>query len=169
MAKFIELDPSEITGNVFDRIGKEWMLITAGKPEKYNTMTASWGSLGVIWRKPAAFVFVRHSRYTFEFMEKQQGFTLSFFDEGYRAALNLCGTKSGRECDKVKEAGLTPRIFGDLPAFEEAKLVLTCRTMFHQDMPKEAFIDQGIYADCYPTDDIHRMYVGEITGVYQKK
>ena len=169
MSEFVKIAPESIGKSPFELIGKDWTLITAGDAAHFNTMTASWGSLGVIWRKPAAFVFVRHSRYTFEFMEKQQGFTLSFFDEGYRAALNLCGTKSGRECDKVKEAGLTPRIFGDLPAFEEAKLVLTCRTMFHQDMPKEAFVDQGIYADCYPTDDIHRRYVGEITGVYQKK
>lgn len=78
MAKFIELDPSEITGNVFDRIGKEWMLITAGKPEKYNTMTASWGGLGVLWNANVSFAFVRPSRYTFEFLEREKYYTLSF-------------------------------------------------------------------------------------------
>ena len=169
MSEFVKIAPQDIGKSPFELIGKDWTLITAGNAAKLNTMTASWGSLGVIWGKPAAFVFVRHSRYTFGFMEKQPGFTLSFFDESHRPALNLCGTKSGRDCDKVREAGLTPRLFDALPAFEEAKLVVTCRTMFHQDLAKESFVDPGIYADCYPTDDIHRMYVGEITGVYRKK
>lgn len=89
MAKFIELDPSEITGNVFDRIGKEWMLITAGKPEKYNTMTASWGGLGVLWNANVSFAFVRPSRYTFEFLEREKYYTLSFLGLSQRRALQI--------------------------------------------------------------------------------
>ncbi len=92
MAKFIELDPSEITGNVFDRIGKEWMLITAGKPEKYNTMTASWGGLGVLWNANVSFAFVRPSRYTFEFLEREKYYTLSFLGLSQRRALQICGS-----------------------------------------------------------------------------
>ena len=145
MAKFIELDPSEITGNVFDRIGKEWMLITAGKPEKYNTMTASWGGLGVLWNANVSFAFVRPSRYTFEFLE-------------------ICGSKSGRDTDKVAEAGLTPVFDAPAPYFEEAELALVCRKLYTQDMDPSRFLDPSIMAS-YKDGDFHRIYVGEITKV----
>ena len=78
---YIVKAPEEIQGNVFSMIGSDWMLVTAGDNEKYNTMTASWGGMGVLWGKPAAFVFIRPQRYTYTFLEKTDRFTLSFFGE----------------------------------------------------------------------------------------
>ena len=103
-----ETDILEINENAVKLIGKEWMLITAGNMENYNTMTASWGNIGFLWGKPVATIYVRPQRYTLEYIEREECFTLSFFPEQYRKALNICGTKSGRDTDKVKEAGLTP-------------------------------------------------------------
>src|SRR5699024_11934868 len=98
---FTRIDPKELNKNVFSLIGDRWMLITAGTREKCNTMTASWGGLGVLWGKPVATVYIRPQRYTMEFVEGSEFFTLAFFGEAYRKALALCGSKSGREIDKV--------------------------------------------------------------------
>ena len=94
--------------DVFRLIGKEWMLITAGNIQHFNTMTASWGGLGWLWNKPVAFIFVRPERYTYEFIESGGRITLSFLPEAFKPVLNLCGSKSGREIDKIKETGLLP-------------------------------------------------------------
>lgn len=164
MAKFIEIDPSEIKGNVFDRIGKQWMLITAGKPEKFNTMTASWGGLGVLWNADVSFAFVRPTRYTFEFLEQEKYYSLSFLGMGERRALQICGSKSGRDVDKVKEAGLTPVFDAPAPYFEQAELSLVCRKLYTQDLDPSRFLDPALESN-YQSRDYHRMYVGEITKV----
>ena len=122
---FSRIDPKELNQNVFSMIGEQWMLVTAGTVERCNTMTASWGGLGVLWGKPVATVYIRPQRYTLEFVERENCFTLSFFGEEYRKALALCGSKSGRDVDKVKECGFT--VAGaacGAPYFEEAGLVL---------------------------------------------
>ena len=169
MAKFIEIDPSEIRGNVFDRIGKEWMLITAGKPEKFNTMTASWGGLGVLWGRNVATVYIRPQRYTYEFVEQSDCFTISVFDESWRDALNLCGTKSGRDVDKIKECGFTVvEGEGGAPYFEQARLVLVCRKLYWQDMDPDHFLDPEIDSRFYAQKDYHRVYVGEIVEAYKR-
>ena len=94
--------------NAFEMIGKEWMLVTAGDESRFNTMTASWGGLGWLWNKPVAFVFIRPERYTHEFIEASTRLTLSFYPEECRKALQLCGTRSGRDTDKVAATGLQP-------------------------------------------------------------
>ena len=104
---FSRIDPKELDQNVFSMIGEQWMLVTAGTAERCNTMTASWGGLGVLWGKPVATVYIRPQRYTLEFVERENCFTLSLFGEEYRKALALCGSKSGRDVDKVKECGFT--------------------------------------------------------------
>ncbi|MHB9126545.1 MAG: flavin reductase family protein, partial [Armatimonadota bacterium] len=150
-------------GNPFTLIGSDWMLITAGAPDSCNTMTASWGGLGVLWGKNICFVFIRPERYTYEFVERAENFTLSFFDERYRDALNLCGTKSGREMDKIAAAGLT-KVAGSLPGstyFAEARLVIECRKIYFQDLDPAHFLDPAI-GECYRGTGIHRMYIGEI-------
>ena len=101
------IDPKEIGQNVFSLIGDQWMLITAGTAEQCNTMTASWGGLGVLWGAPMATCYIRPQRYTREFVDREEYFTLAFFDEEHRKALALCGSKSGREVDKVRECGFT--------------------------------------------------------------
>lgn len=148
---------------------KQWLLLTAGEfPEgRYNTMTVGWGSLGRMWGRPYAQVVVRPSRYTYGFMERYDSFTLCTFSEDYRRALNLLGTKSGRDGDKITEAGLTPipstRVAA--PGFAEAELILECRKMYWDDMNPAHFLDPGIEAN-YPRKDYHRIYYGEILAIY---
>jgi flavin reductase (DIM6/NTAB) family NADH-FMN oxidoreductase RutF len=167
MAEFREIKPSDIKDNIFEMVGKQWMLVTAGNRDKFNTMTASWGGAGILWNKPVAFSFVRPQRYTFEFMEKFERYTLSFYEEGYRDALNLCGTISGRDTDKVSQAGLTPVIENSAVYFDEAKLVLVCRKLYTQDIRPESFVDKELLKN-YPENDYHRIYVGEIEKVLAK-
>ncbi len=157
--------PEEIGDNPFKLVGSDWMSITAGPPEAYNTMTASWGGFGVIWGKNICWCVIRPHRYTYEFMERADVFTLSFFDERYRGALNLCGTKSGRDMDKAAAAGITP-IPGQLAGttcFAEARMVIECRKIYFQDIDPKHFLDPEIEKN-YPKHDYHRMYVGEIVN-----
>lgn len=163
MRKFIEIDPAEIRDNPFQLIGQDWMLITAGKASACNTMTASWGGLGVLWNAPVSFCFVRPTRYTYEFLEKEKYYTLSFFGRDLHRALQLCGRMSGRDGDKIAQAGLTLRTDEAAPYFDEARLVLVCRKMYIQDIDPAGFLDPTIAG--HYTDDYHRMYVGEIVKV----
>ena len=156
-----EMVPEELTDNPFKLIGADWMLITAGRPDGFNTMTASWGGLGVLWERKVCFIFVRPTRHTYGFLERAGMFTLSFFDEQFRAALRFCGTRSGRDTDKVQGTGLTPAGEGETVWFREARLVLACRKLYVQDLGPERFLDRRI-EDLYPQKDYHRMYVGEI-------
>ena len=158
----------ELKENVFSLIGDEWMLITAGGAEGRNTMTASWGGLGVLWGEPAATIYVRPQRYTKEFIDREEYFTLSFFGSDYRKELALCGAKSGRELDKVKECGFTvARGEGDAPYFEQARLVLVCRKVYAQELDPVAMPDQ-VKEKWYPQSDFHTMYIGQIVEVYTK-
>ena len=105
---FREIDPKTLEGNPFVRIGDQWMLVTAGDQKQYNTMTASWGGLGVMWGKNVAYTVIRPQRFTYEFMEACDTYTLSFYPKEWKPALNLCGSKSGRDVDKAKETGISP-------------------------------------------------------------
>lgn len=159
--RFQTLDPEVVQDNVFKLIGKDWMLITAGTRESFNTMTASWGGMGVLWDKKVCFAFVRPTRYTFEFLEKSEFYTFSFLEEQYRDTLMYCGTKSGRDVNKVIETNLTP-IFGNGTVFfAEARLVMECRKIYVQDITPDNFLDQTMN-EYYPKKDYHRIYVGEV-------
>ena len=165
---FKQIGPEEISENVFHLIGKEWMLITAGTAERYNMMTASWGTAGVLWKKPVIFIFIRPQRYTFEFIEPQAHFSVSFFNEEHKGILNLCGTTSGRDLDKMDIDGLTAI---EMPTgalgFEEAKLVLECRKIYYDDIKPEFFQVFDI-EKVYPKADYHRFYIGEIVQAWEK-
>ncbi len=164
MIKYEKTQLNKIDENPFKLIGSDWMLITAGDKKSFNTMTASWGGVGVLWNKPVSYIFVRPTRYTYEFIEKSKGYSLSFFDEKYRKALSICGTKSGRDTDKVKEAGLTPVVSDTgIVHFDEAKLVLECSKLYFQDIDPANFLDPSI--NSLYDNDYHRMYIGEITGI----
>jgi len=163
---FKKIETKDIAGNPFSLIGEDWMLIAAKKKDgTFNTMTASWGGMGIMWGKPVATFVIRPQRYTFEFVEEADFVTLSFLkdSEANKAALQLCGTKSGRDMDKMNGSGLTP-VFGDneTVSFDEAKLVLVCRKMYADFLSKDAFIDKSALKN-YPTDDFHKIYVCEIT------
>ena len=165
---FQNVDPKSLTLNPFSAIGDQWMLITAGTPERCNTMTASWGGLGVLWGAPMAICYIRPQRYTKEFVDGNEYFTLSFFPEQYHPQLSLCGSKSGRDVDKVKECGFTVQAAEcGAPYFAEAELVLVCRKRFAQPMDPDN-IPREIKDKWYPQKDYHTMYWGEIVEVLQK-
>lgn len=168
MSDFKVINPSEITDNAFDLIGKDWALVTAKNGDYCNMMTASWGGVGIMWNKPAAFTFIRPQRFTYGLMEKEDCYSLCFFDEKYREALKFCGTQSGRDFDKAAECSLTPVFNEDSPYFEEARLVLICRKMYAQDLNEQSIIDEKTIAKQYSGDDYHRMYISEIVKVLKK-
>ena len=152
--------------DIWNLIGKQWMLVTAGSADKFNTMTASWGGIGWLWNKPVAFVFIRPERYTHQFVETNEYLTLSFFDEKYRKALQICGTVSGKDADKVQQAELTPEAFNDnATTFSQARLSLLCRKLFKTSMTENSFIDKDILQRWYndkPGGTLHDIYVLEI-------
>ena len=155
--------------NPFTKLGKEWALVTAGNKTKCNTMTVSWGGVGVIWNKNVVYIFVRDSRYTKEFIDQGDFFSLSFLDEKYRPALSYCGSHSGRDGDKMAETGLTPADLQGAVGIEQAELVFVCRKLYSYDMEESGFLtDDGIPAQFFGTDPYHRAYIAEIVGVYVK-
>ncbi len=127
-------------------------------------MTISWGGIGTLWSRPVATIYVRPSRYTFEFLEKNDLFTVSFFPEKYKKDLGVLGSKSGRDCDKIALTGLTPKSISQSVTFEEASAALICRKIYYQDLDPEQ-IPREVLASYYQTKDLHRMYIGEVTGV----
>lgn len=138
------------------------MLITAGTGDHFNAMTASWGGMGVLWNKNVCFCFVRPQRYTFEFMEKYDQFTLSFFDENHKNKLMYCGTTSGRDINKIKKSGLTPLTTPESSVYyQEANLVMACRKIYFQDIQETGFLT-NLVQHVYPSKDYHRMYIGEV-------
>ncbi len=163
-----EVDVSKLTFNPFERIGRDWCLISAGDESSYNTMTASWGGVGVLWGKNVATIHIRPQRYTKKFVDEADTFTLTFFPDGYRNALTFCGKYSGRDYDKAKETGLTPWFVDGSVAFEEANLVLVCRKLYAQEMSEESFVDKDILERDYSNRDFHTTYVGEIIKAYCK-
>ncbi len=166
-----KIEPKTIAGNLIKLIADDWMLITAGNEEKFNTMTANWGGVGYLWNRPVAFIFIRPQRYTFDFVEKYENFTLTFFNEKYRNALNICGTKSGRDCNKVAEASLTPCFTeSGIPAFTEAGLVIECKKLYAGMLSEECFIEKHIYNTVYrKMGDVHKLYIAEMTSVWTKE
>ncbi|MCX7614680.1 MAG: flavin reductase [Clostridiales bacterium] len=168
---FREMDMNEFESkiSVFSMFNDEWSLITAGDQKKINTMTASWGGLGIMWSMKVATVYIRQSRYTMEFVDSQDYFTVSFFGKKYRKELGLLGSKSGRDCDKIKNAGFTPVFVENAPTFEQAELVLVCRKLYKQQMELSCILDPSIEKDNYSTGDLHHMYLGEIKKVFVKE
>jgi flavin reductase (DIM6/NTAB) family NADH-FMN oxidoreductase RutF len=159
----VELQPRDLRDNAFQAIGQDWMLITAATPAGYNTMTASWGAWGELWDRRVCFCFVRPQRHTYTFMEQAAFYTLSFFDEAHRAALDFCGAHSGRDVDKIAATGLTPvRGPKGIVYFEQARLVFVCRKLYRQSVDPACFVDPALPAGVYPKHDYHRMYVGEV-------
>ncbi|HDP76027.1 MAG TPA: flavin reductase family protein [Bacteroidales bacterium] len=164
--KFIS--PFELNENTFDLLDNQWMLILAGSKEKHNSMTASWGGFGILWNKPVAFIFIRPQRFTLQFVEHYEYFTLNFFDEKWRSALELCGSKSGCDIDKTKAAGLSISNLQSAITFNEARLVIECRKLYIDDIKPENFLDKGIIEKHYPKSNFHRLFIAEITSVYKE-
>ena len=159
---FHDISPLEIKDNPFQLIGRDWMLVTAGTIESFNMMTASWGGVGHLWNRDVCWCVVRPHRHTYRFVDGSARFTLSFFDEHHRAALRFCGSHSGREVDKSKATGLTPVATPDGSVyFEQARLVIECRKIYHHDLDPSRFLDPDIHNE-YPDRDYHRLFMGQI-------
>lgn len=170
MKGFREIDPALLPDNFIRTIGQEWMLVTAGDGASCNTMTASWGMAGEMWGCHAAMVVIRPGRYTKGFVDARERLTLSFFDGSYRGALTYCGTHSGRDGDKIAEAGLTVALTdAGEPAFAEARLVLECRKMYADELREERFLDAGPVRKWYPQRDFHTFYIVAIERAYVKE
>ena len=160
-----EISVQELQLEPIRAIGKDWMLITAGTQERgYNTMTASWGHIGSLWGLPTSVIYVRPQRYTKAFVDREELYTLCFFD-GKKQELAYLGSHSGRDEDKVAAVGLTP-VFGDgYTYFAESSLVLVCRKLYRAPLKEEYFGDTAVMDKCYPERDFHDLYIGEIVKV----
>lgn len=162
---FKEINFRDVKENVISLLADDWGLVTAGSSEKFNTMTVSWGAVGELWGKDMATVYIRPQRYTEEFLNVNDYFTLSFYPKDKKAIHSVCGSKSGRDVDKAKEAGLTPVFNEKAPYFEEAKLVLICKKAAKAKFEPEQFIDNTIEDKWYEAKDFHYIYYGEIEKV----
>lgn len=167
MSKFVEIDVSEFKVSPFSLIKDEWMLITAKADGKVNTMTANWGALGELWYKYVSFIFVRPGRYTYQFIENSDTYSLTFFDRSFRDKLAYLGKVSGRDEDKIKKCELDvvcdPEF--DTPYFEQASAVIICKKIHGQVIDPNCFVDKSIDEVCFPRKDYHTMYVGEVMKV----
>ncbi|MDR1116149.1 MAG: DUF4468 domain-containing protein [Tannerella sp.] len=163
-----QLAPGKIPGNIIKMLSEDWMLITAGTDAQFNMMTASWGGLGVLYGKPVAICFINPARYTYQLMEKNDIYTLTFYTEAYREALKYCGSNSGRDMDKVKGSGLTPiTVPSGGKAFSEAWLIIECRKLVGQSLSPDALFDEDVKSD-WAGKQLHKMYIGEIINVWVK-
>jgi len=166
-----KIEPKEIkhfNTNIFEQWDKKWLLLTCGdfKLGSFNTMTVAWGGFGIMWNLPIAMVVVRPSRFTYEFINRYETFTLCGFDEKHRKALTLLGTKSGRDSDKIAESGLTPIAVPAVaaPGFEQATLVISCKKVYFSDFKPKNFLDGRIEKQ-YGGADYHRMFYGEVVNI----
>ena len=155
----------ELKTDIFRAFDDGWALVTAGSPEHFNTMTVSWGSLGTIWSRSIATIYVKPIRYTHEFLDANGYFTVSFFDGTQRAALGLLGSRSGRDGDKVAESGLHPVKVGESVGFAEAKTTLLCRKIYRQDLQRD-FMPADVVEHYYTPEEPHTMYIGEVVDIH---
>lgn len=154
----------ELNANIFEQFDKKWALLTAGTEGSFNTMTISWGGLGTLWSRPVATVYVKPCRYTYEFMERNDYFTVSFFPEDYKKDLGLLGSKSGRDGDKLALTSLHAKPLENGMGFAEAELTLVCKKLYFQDLDASR-IPEDALDRYYKTEAPHRMYIGEVVDI----
>lgn len=165
MNKFIEISPEKFDQSPFRIIGHDWMLVTAKKADKVNTMTASWGGLGVMWAKNVSFIVIRPQRFTKEFIDSSEQFSLSFLDGSFKKQLGYLGAVSGRDEDKIGKTELTVSYDNGVPYFDEAKTVIICKKLYSQEYKPECFIDTELDSKFYPDSDHHTLYISEIQKI----
>lgn len=163
---FKEIEFTQVKENVVDLLNNQWALVTAGDENGYNTMTVSWGAIGELWGKDMATIYIRPQRYTEEFLDKNDYFTISFYPAEMKNQIHgVCGSKSGRDIDKAQQAGITPCFDDKAPFFNEAKLVLVCKKTAKAKFDADSFIDDTIMERWYPQNDLHNIYYGAIEKV----
>lgn len=167
LAGYKQITPDKIPGNIYKMLSENWMLISGGDNDKFNMMTASWGGLGHLYNKPVAFCFINPTRHTYQLLENKDTYTLCFFTEAYRDALNYCGTHSGKNEDKVRGSGLTPLITPSKSvAYSEAWMIIECKKLVAQQFTPEAIYDPE--AKKQWGENLHKMFIGEIIHVWVK-
>lgn len=169
MQNFKEILPKDLQGNAFKLIGKDWMLVTSESDGIINTMTASWGGMGVMWAKNVAFIVLRPQRYTKELVDSSGKFSITFFNEEFRKTLNYLGTVSGRDENKIGNSKLSLDFDAGIPYFKEAKLAIFCKNLYAQKYTQESFIDKKLVDLWYPKSDFHTMYIAEIEKILIKE
>lgn len=169
MAETVIVRPEDFQVSPFELIGNQWLLLAAENEGKTNAMTCSWGGLGVLWKKNVAFVFVRRSRYTKEFIDRAERFSLSWFDDPGHKLLGYFGSVSGRDQDKIAKSGLTLERRENTPCFGEATKTIICRKLYAQEQDMRLFADPAMEQNLYSDRDYHTMYVGEILEITRRK
>ena len=168
---FAPADVKTLDINPFHAIGDRWALVSAGTPQSGNTMTISWGFMGVMWNKPSVTVAIRQSRHTKGFIDGAELFTVSFYPDELKKALGFCGSKSGKDFEpngKAAAAGLTALDADGALAYEEAELILVCKKTYCAEMSAENFIGGENLSAFYADGDMHTAYIGEIIAAYKK-
>ncbi|WP_297637597.1 flavin reductase [uncultured Clostridium sp.] len=163
-----EVTFKEFNENPFKMIGEDWLLFTAKKDDKVNTMTASWGGVGIMWGKKVAYIFVRPQRYTKEFIDNSERLTISVLPNSFRKDLSYLGSVSGKDEDKISKSNLTVKEYENTPYFDEARLVLVCKKLYMQKLEENCFIEKDLADKWYPNKDYHFMYVVEIEKILEK-
>ena len=164
-----EIKPDEIDVNVVKLFGRDWMLVTAGVKDYFNTMTASWGMLGTLWNRPMATVFIRPQRFTHQFMERERRFTMSFFHDDMKKTLGVMGSKSGRDIDKMHYPGLNAfELPSGMIGFKEARLIIECDLAYSDVFNADGFEGTELLDEIYPMRDLHTRYSGIITRVWME-
>lgn len=149
-----------------DKMIQKGCLLTAGNINDYNTMTIGWGMVGTIWRKKTFIVYVKPCRYTYDFMENNDYFTVSFYNENHKTAMAYLGTKSGRDCNKIKDCNFHPVQIENSVTFEEAYCTILCKKYYCSDIDYNKVPEEA--ADRYYTDNcLHRVYYGEIIKIIE--
>lgn len=161
------IDVTEKGINPFQMIGRDWMLISAKKENTVNTMTASWGMMGVFWGKDVVQVGIRPQRYTKEFVDAGEIFTLTFFDGERKEEMGYLGRVSGRDEDKIKNTGLHVAMVDEAPTFEEGKIVFVCKKLMETPLNPSDFKEAWIEEKWYEAKDFHVMYTAQILAAYR--
>lgn len=152
-----------LTANMFN---DDWALVTAGNEDDYNMMTISWGGMGTIWGKSVVTIYVKPCRYTYEFIEKNDYFVISFFDQDYKKDLGILGSHSGRNEDKLALTSLIPEAIKHGMTYKQAKLTIVCKKLYGQNLD-ETKIPEDAHS-YYENEPVHKMYIGEVVEIIEK-
>lgn len=165
---FQKISVKELDYNVFHMLDDEWALVSAKKDGAVNTMTVSWGGAGILWGKEVATIYIRPNRYTKEFIDAGNMFTISFFGGDHKKELGYLGKVSGRDEDKIKTVGFHVEMIEDQPTFEESNLVFVCKKLYADTIKSECFLERELDEKWYPDEEYHTMYIAEIVSAYTK-
>lgn len=164
---FEKVEFKSIQNLCYEKLGTEGALILVGNKEEHNNMTIGWATSGILWSKPVVISYVKPTRYTFDFCNKFDTFSICYFDN-QKDILRECGTKSGRDVNKDELCNLHAIELDGEIAYEEATVVIVCKKIYQDDFKKDHFLDMSIYQKRYSDDLPHRFYVGEVLNVYKK-